>query len=102
MNPAANIDLTELTQAYAVANTPLFFVRKLREDSAISEYGRHKSGNDILSDLRDALARAPSGVEDYVRPYAYLMALTLKHDAEYLKQIPELTEVQRWSWDWFE
>ena len=96
------IDLTKSAQSYAVANTPLFLLRKLREDSGIYEYARKRSGQDILSDLRSAMAEPPKEIFDYVRPYAYLVALSLKHDADYLGRIADVTEAQRWAWDWFE
>jgi hypothetical protein len=90
--------LTQAAEMYAVANTPLFLVRKLREDSAASEISASFDGATILEELKKALLSAPRTPDEYVRPYVYLVALAQKSDNQFLQQALSLAGHERWDW----
>jgi hypothetical protein len=91
-------DWRQASRAFAVANTPLFLIRKLRQDPTVQEISKSFSGEDILSHLRDALARAPQTLAEYAIPYAYLVALALKPEARYINAALSLDVPPGWDW----
>lgn len=94
--------MTPLTpvEAYAVANTPLYLIRKLRETEEVGELVRTKSGDQIFELLRQATAKHPVEPMDYVAPYMCLVALSMKSDDNYLKAAGALPNTA--NWDWFD
>jgi hypothetical protein len=78
MSPTREVDLTQATPALAVANTPLFLLRKLRDDPAVQELGRRASNEELLDALRGSIQCEPTDLESAVRPYVYLVALFVK------------------------
>lgn len=101
MKTFADANLSNAARIFSVANTPLFLLRKLREDASVQEIGRSFLPDEILVELRNALSATPADVEDFVRPYVYLVALGTQ-DARHLEKIGALNDVQKWSWEWFE
>lgn len=91
-------NLANATQMYAVANTPLFLIRKLREDSAVFEIAASFSGSVIVDELKAILEREPRTAEDFVRPYVYLGALAQKPEDSFLRQALALPGRERWDW----
>jgi hypothetical protein len=97
MNSFAEANLQEATQAYAVANTPLFLIRRLQEDPVVNEISTSFTGEQILQELRNALARRPESLLDYTRPYVYLVALSKLPSSEYLAAV-ETVGNEGWRW----
>lgn len=92
------VDLSEASASYAVANTPLFLIRKIREDSSAVYIANNFSGDQILSALRMALEHEPTDICDYVRPYVYLVALSMKDTDSYLRCAADLPMARKWDW----
>jgi hypothetical protein len=65
-------------EVFAVANTPAYLIRKLRQDPEISEISRSISDEEILAALRLAVKEDCAILLNAVRPYAYLVALSMK------------------------
>lgn len=91
-------NLANAAQMYAVANTPLFLIRKLREDSAVLEIAASFTGSAIADELKAILEREPRTTEDFVRPYVYLSALAQKPEDSFLRQALSLPGHERWDW----
>jgi len=71
-------------QAFALANTPLFVVRKLRSDPEVLALSARSSPEHLLDKLNTSLSRKPRSLRSAVMPYVYLVALFLKHDPRHL------------------
>jgi hypothetical protein len=99
MKSTNEIDLTEATQAFAVANTPLFLVRKLRADEAVRSLARELGEQELLEGLRLSIAEQPRDLTSAVRPYALLVALSLKLQADGIKKAAEISAP---NWEWFD
>lgn len=91
-------NLANAAQMYAVANTPLFLIRKLREDSAVFEIAASFDGAAIVEELKNVLQRDPQTPEDYVRPYVYIAALAQKSEDRFLRQAFSLPGHEKWDW----
>src|SRR5436190_13534617 len=85
MKTTRDIDLSGAEAAFAVANTPLFLLRKLRADVAAMDIARLNSGKSILADLRRALQGKPVGFAESVLPYVLILALSYKTDFRLLR-----------------
>jgi hypothetical protein len=88
----------EIYRDYAVSNTPLFFLRKLREAYAPIELARTYSGEEIFDALREALVAHIETRTEYVSPYVFLMALARNPDGRYLKEVENLAGQERFDW----
>ena len=88
----------EIYRNYAVSNTPLFFLRKLREDPTPAELAREYSGDEIFDALRRSLKATIDTRTDYVSPYVFLMALARNPDLKYLKSVEKLEGQERFDW----
>jgi hypothetical protein len=90
------VDLTEAEMSFAVANTPLFLVRKLRSDAAVKAVSNFES-EEIFADLESALKSEPKSVSERVLPYVLLTALSQKRDFLFLQKSAKLSsEHYRW------
>jgi hypothetical protein len=81
-----DVNLTPASRAYAIANTPLFVVRKLQEDPSVQTLGRECPGEDILASLQAATLARPENPVEAVKPYALLVALWFKPELGYLQE----------------
>jgi hypothetical protein len=98
MIPLDQVDLTLAAQALAVANTPLFLIRKLKSDSAVRTISESYSDDEILIGIRATLASAEGGeLVNVVRPYAYLVALWMKPRPTALRSASEF-DAGGWTW----
>src|SRR4051812_21469407 len=68
-------DLSDAEFALAVANTPLFLLRKLREDEASRNIAIALPEAEIFRRMKQRLARKPKDLRERVEPYVYLVAL---------------------------
>jgi hypothetical protein len=98
MNSLEQADLTEAAHIYAVANTPLYLIRMLRQDPTVYEISKSFSGDEILTQLSNALRVKPESPVDYVRPFVYLAALWHKPEEKYLKMSPRIPDVGETDW----
>jgi hypothetical protein len=97
MNSFAEANLQEAAQAYAVANTPLFLIRRLQEDPVVQEIATSFTGEQILAEQHNSLAHAPDSLLDYARPYVYLVALSKQQDSRHLRAV-ETAGTESWRW----
>jgi hypothetical protein len=86
----ARADLAQAVSDYAVANTPLFLLRKLRVNQTVADIARLASGPVILSELRQALSRRPRTLRGAVLPYALLVALSMTSNTLLLRRAATL------------
>jgi hypothetical protein len=98
MTLIAQNDLKGASQTYAVANTPLFLIAKLRADASVQRIAKSHSGEDILKQLHQAVSKTPSTLIDYVFPYVCIVALSMKESDIYLRGVAESADIQRWEW----
>jgi hypothetical protein len=96
MNPS-EFDLTEASHIYAIANTPLFLVRKLKEDPIPRKISEQCSAEQILGVLRTAAGVLPATIIDAVRPYAFLVALWLMPEPDGLERAAEF-DAPNFNW----
>ena len=99
MNSPRDADLANAGRVFAVANTPLFLVRKLRSDPVVQELSRRFSGQALLQELRVSVMENPSDLAGAVRPYVYLTALSLMPSPEALSQT---SSIRAPYCDWFD
>lgn len=97
MKDIKHIDLTQAGEIFAVANTPLFLLRKLRESQAVSE-AKEADEKEILESLQDALKQEQNTLTEAVRPYVYLVALSQKENDTALKEAAKYDSL---SWHWY-
>ncbi len=97
MMPIKDADLTQAAQAYAVANTPLFLIRKLNEDASVNQMSS-LPGNELFHALELAIGQRPESLIDYVRPYAYLVALSKQPQVSYLRDVTKISKINDWDW----
>lgn len=98
MNSLNEADLTAACGAYAVANTPYFLIRKLRQDPIVSEIARSFSADVLFAELGRALEARPDDSVGWVRPYVYLVALAMAGQDQKLREAADLPNANRWDW----
>jgi hypothetical protein len=80
------VDLSGAQSVLAVANSPLFILRKLREDPTTAKIAGAASGHAIFNLLKTSLRRNPRTLRSAVAPYVYVVALSMQRDIKYLRQ----------------
>lgn len=78
--------LAEAQATFAIANTPLFLLRKLREGKEAQDVSRRMSGEQLLEALHGSVQEAPKTLYEAVRPYVCLVALSLKDEVKFLRE----------------
>ena len=91
-------NLSHAAQMFAVANTPLFLIRKLRDDPVVNEMANVFAPDDIINHLHKAVEHEPETLLDYVCPYVYLVALSKKPQDKFLKDVADMPGSERWDW----
>lgn len=99
MTQPDQIDLRTAEAAFAVANTPLFLMRKLRSDPAVALLARNRRGEELLALLRQIAGQVPRDPREAVLPYIYLVALSLKQDLSHLREAAGIAQPHA---DWYE
>jgi hypothetical protein len=98
MTSFSEIPFRNFAKIYAIANTPLFLVRKFRADPIVQEIRKSFTGEQILAEMQRVMNLNPKTSEEYVRPYVYLVALSFMDEIEPLNRAAELPNRQRWEW----
>jgi len=80
------VDLTGAAETFAVANAPLFLVRKLQADPVVRNISERYPSQEILEALRGSIESKPTTVIEAVRPYALLVALWFKSEIDGLQE----------------
>ena len=80
------LDLADAAGTYAIANSPLFLVRKLQDDPVIRNIAERFSSQEIIEGLRESTKLKPTTVIDAVCPYALLVALWFKPEVSSLEE----------------
>jgi hypothetical protein len=78
------IDLREAEKSVAVANTPIFLARRLRENPALQRALKLHGAEKIFGALGIISVRKPSDLKQATEVYFYLVALSLDNDASWL------------------
>lgn len=97
MRHLEDIDFSRAELSLAVANTPLFLVRKLKGDTAVLELS-HFNGEDLLNWLRNSLQNKPNDLSEAVKPYVYLVALAAKLDNQFLLRAADMKPSYEDDW----
>lgn len=98
MSDLANFSLGQAAEAFSVANTPLFLLRKLREDSEVRDIGLSVSAEEILREIETSLSSEVKNLRDEVTPYVCVVALSRKNTDSYLKVAAESPHLHRRDW----
>lgn len=99
----STIDRTNLHTAgtsFGLANTPTFLLRRLQNDSAVSAIRAGSTDDELLQALRVALATEPKTLEDAVRPYVLLVALSRSSDVRKLDAAQQI-QPRPEHFDWY-
>jgi hypothetical protein len=72
--------------ARAVANTPLFLLRKLQEDPTVRAIADSCTGDELLVAFSESVQQKPNSPEETVLPYVLLVALYFNTQAAYLRK----------------
>ena len=91
-------DLSQAASDFAVANTPLFLLRKLRVNPVVAEIAQLANGNTILNALHTLLTRRPRSLRGAVKPYVLLVALSMKADTSHLQRASKFKSPHH---DWY-
>jgi hypothetical protein len=91
-------NLTDASLTLAVANTPLFLLRKLKADPTVHEIAASFDGAVIVREISRLVCSEVRDATDYVRPYVYLAALSFLPDIRYLRAVAEIKGTKRWDW----
>jgi hypothetical protein len=78
------IDLREAEKSVAVANTPIFLARRLRENPALKRALDMHGAGKVFGALEIISARKPNDLKQASEVYFYLVALSLDSDASWL------------------
>jgi hypothetical protein len=89
-----NLDNAE--SVFAISNTPIFLLRKLSEDTETSKISQEHTGEQLLSDLRQALDSGSGDVYSSVLPYVLLVALWKKETIEFLNRAASFESDDEW------
>ena len=81
-----DFDISNSTRAYAVANTPLYLLRMLKEDPVVREIALKLPLDQILNELKAIVDKPESTSEEGVLPYLLLTALSFLPQAEGLQR----------------
>ena len=85
MTSLVEMDLTECVTSFGLANAPLFFLRRLLSDQTVQRISREIAGEDLLSALKALVSKKPKTLVDEVKPYVYLVALSLQANQTHFK-----------------
>jgi hypothetical protein len=91
MTSPSQLNTSSAEMTFVVANTPLFLLRKLRSDPVVVEMSTSIPAAQIFKALQKSIRRKPKTIKDSVRPYVYLVALSLLRDQSYLRQAATLS-----------
>ena len=86
MTALAHIMLDDAERFVAVANTPIFLARRLREDPAAKRAHEFHGAQAIYSALEGIVARQPATLADAAEVYLYLVALSFDNDLSWLRR----------------
>jgi len=80
----------------AVANTPLFVVRKLRERPDILTLALSMDIADIAEKLKKSAGSSPRNVRESAAPYLYATLLSMRGDARSIASVLRVNPSYRW------
>jgi hypothetical protein len=91
MTAIPSIDLRDAVTTVAVANTPVFLARRLRENSSLKlAYTTHGSAK-IFAALEGISKKNLTDIEDVTEVYFYIVALSLDSDLSWLNRLKGFT-----------
>ena len=90
MSKEQQLDFSDAEFVLAAANTPLFVLRKLRKDRLVITLAQTFEKEELFRRMRAALRAKLRSHTDVVRPYVYLVALSMKGDLSYLNRAQKI------------
>jgi hypothetical protein len=72
------IDMDRLSDIYLMANTPAYLFKHFRRESSLQSFAQNASTATLSDYLRSLADRQQLELDEVVRAYAYLIALSLK------------------------
>lgn len=82
--------LKSAKQAFVIANTPQFLVKKLRFDPQIGVLARSNDPENAVNILRYLLSKIPEDVDELVFSYAIIVSLSMISDLKYLRMVRDI------------
>src|SRR6516164_770353 len=95
-----DFDLTQASESYLLANTPLFLIRRLQSDPVVHHLSRSFSSTEILDTLKISLESDPVSLEEAVWPYVLVTALFLNGNFVDLQEAAGLTSAKFKWYGW--
>ncbi|UVK44839.1 hypothetical protein BPNPMPFG_000304 [Mesorhizobium sp. AR07] len=86
-----NLDLSSVEDHYIFSNTPMYLVRRLKEDAAVASAAKQNSPQFLADQYKTQVRKPPENVREAVIPYVCLVALFLQKQAAKLKEMTALS-----------
>ena len=83
---------------FAIANTPLFLLHKLKTDPQVRRFASATSDRELLRNLKSAIRRKPKDLNEAVQPYVLLVALSMK---ENISSLAQASTLKADLYDWY-
>lgn len=84
------LNMSDAETSVAVANTPIFLARRLRENPALQRAHALFGADKLLRALETIADREPRSITDATEVYFYLVSLSFDNDLKYLRRASEL------------
>jgi len=78
-------DVRSAAYSFAISNTPMYLVARLRRDLAVQQLAK-QSSRVLLHRLSRSLRTRPTTLDRNVLPYVYLVAISLRMDGNALRR----------------
>ena len=98
MTTLATTTFEAAEEAYVLANTPLFLLRKLKHDPRVVALAHSESPEQLFDALTTAVTQTPVTLADKLRPFILLIALGIKGELSRLTQALNLTAPAKPEW----
>jgi hypothetical protein len=93
-----NLDLSGPESSYVVANTPMYLIRKIRNDDSVALVSRSLSPDQILDAYKEAVQQEPKTLRDFVVPHVCLVALSRSKTVEQLRASTRIKHRLEYKW----
>ncbi len=86
MSWTQSLSLENAKSVYSLANTPLYVLRNLKQDAAVTQIARSRSSEEILHELSIRKSSSEETLDQTVMPFVLLVALGSKNDLTAVKE----------------
>lgn len=87
MLDVANLKFPSAQRAYMAANSPGYFLRKLRSDPDVARIAATEDGASLVAAIKSCLAQEPADLRELVVAYALTAALAVKGPRSRLEEV---------------